>query len=488
MTNQNRLIDSAALTLLANQAPVPLGIKVSLMKEYLTREDYPMSPDRLVGNPKGDEGNFSLFDDYTDRVGYQFHWGFITEEYEAAIPDSQNDLEREAALTHQVIPERVLQKFQRADIFDRMFIHMYAGHPFADERFSSNEGNDHQAVHSLSAYGEEEIAALRVFMCEVYLPYILPDLLATLEKLLTLRDSNEAQFDTMCAEWTIGKFGTEELVLRSSHYTIPTKDFQRFTYLPPYLSKFTSRPSNAIGNQAKTVTPTAIGSALGHTRKNVGNIYLSSAHASVEKSVGRKKHDIDNTHDDAIETYCGPIPVNLGTIADKHTEGTWTRDCQPGYRFEWGCLVEDFSPADPACPPDEILGQDNIQYTVLVDDLYKAFNRPMRPPEDGGDELEIFFCNMYYKHPLHHSHYQWEDPILENGVMSFIGVGKTELIELRQWIFDVFLPKILPDMMATAHQLAALRTEDEANFRIQFGKWLVENDESKLIFASSAMS
>ena len=122
MTLQNQLIDSAALTLLANQAPVPLGIKVSLMKEYLTREDYPMSPDRLVGNPKGDEDDFSLFDDYTGRVGYQFHWGFITEEYEAGIPDSANDWERESSLTYQVIPERVLQNFQRADIFDLMVI------------------------------------------------------------------------------------------------------------------------------------------------------------------------------------------------------------------------------------------------------------------------------------------------------------------------------------------------------------------------------
>lgn len=74
--------------------------------------------------------------------------------------------------------------------------------------------------------------------------------------------------------------------------------------------------------------------------------------------------------------------------------------------------------------------------------------------------LETVFCEMYYKHPLVHAHFQWENPILEDGVISFIGLGKAEVIELRQWIFDYFLPKILPDMLATTIFLVTLRKED----------------------------
>ena len=70
--------DDAMLQLLADAAPVPLGIPSWILKEMTTRVEFPVPPAEVLGLD-GKEVSAEMLTEYKDKAGYQFSWGTVSE-------------------------------------------------------------------------------------------------------------------------------------------------------------------------------------------------------------------------------------------------------------------------------------------------------------------------------------------------------------------------------------------------------------------------
>lgn len=456
MSKPRQFLNEAATALLANQSPMPLGIKADLINLYLYREEQKISLTSLFGRKSNNEQNFDLLSKYENRVGYQFDWGMIIEEFDEAQPDSPDDWERNAALKYEIVVEKLLKRYPYPEVLDFIFEAMYGCHPSASTDISSGVGSDHQAVLALYVFGESEVKALRRWMVDVFLPKILPDLFASVESLLAIRDSDPDRFSSLCAQWANGEFGTSQLVLLSPRYEVPIEHFSHHTNLPSYLAKSVGCPAEVLENvSAKS-----------------GTAWLDAPIDYASRPTG--------------ETYSGPIPTTLGKIAGKAHFSELLFEGPPGYRYQWGNLVEDFTPADLSESPETILEKDNITYTVIPGSMEQDFKFPEDLCHRRDAQLESIFYTMYRSHPLCHPVFEAEEAGLEGGVIAFASDGADDLIELRQWMFNVFLPQILPDLLTKANRLLELSRTDEAQFRLECLSWLPDLQEQDTAVAPVA--
>lgn len=198
MSDKDRLLDDCMIHLVNNQSPFPLGIKAALINEYLHRDEFPVSPAALVSMDT-EETNISLLEHYADLVGYQFSWGFLTESFAAAdLSEDADEYEQEDHLLYEFILEGILKRLPRSDLLDFVMVGLYREHSLFNEDFDTDVGSNCQSLLSLRAFGTEEVTELRLFVSLVFIPHILPDLLAYLERLVEIHDVNAKAFDDIC--------------------------------------------------------------------------------------------------------------------------------------------------------------------------------------------------------------------------------------------------------------------------------------------------
>ena len=192
--------DDAMLQLLADAAPVPLGIPSWILKEMTTRVEFPVPPAEVLGLD-GKEVSAEMLTEYKDKAGYQFSWGTVSESVSEVTGEEGTAL----CGAFEISPETILKALPRPDIFEDVMIAMYNQHPQANFRFECDEAYGSWYVMQFFAEGKREIAALRSWLAKTFIPKVLPDLLKSAEDLISLYRTDEERFYIQNVQWMIGE-------------------------------------------------------------------------------------------------------------------------------------------------------------------------------------------------------------------------------------------------------------------------------------------
>lgn len=180
MYEKENILDGCMMSLVEKQVPFPLGLKTdSISTSGRT------SP--------------QLREYFKGLVGYQFSWGVMTESFKPATPSKgASGPKCKQRLTYVLIPEHILTLCPSPDNWVIVLLILYCEHPLFNENFETSVGGGGPGLLELSASGEKAVTELRLFMCQVFLPVVLPNLLACLECLAELRSVNAKRFDEIC--------------------------------------------------------------------------------------------------------------------------------------------------------------------------------------------------------------------------------------------------------------------------------------------------
>ncbi|WP_194727202.1 hypothetical protein [Noviherbaspirillum malthae] len=179
-TTGMKLADKAMMSLLKEGAPISLGVPKWLLWAVWTAPECHGDAMAVLGPRAGEEDpnpfpDMDLAGTYGARTGYQFSWGSIAEHSEKADDDGTP-----ASIGFSVMPEIILQKFPEADLLAVAMTELYWRHPKKNPRYEPEEGSGSWDTIDFVAFGKDR-APLRVWMHDVFLPSILPDLLAACE-------------------------------------------------------------------------------------------------------------------------------------------------------------------------------------------------------------------------------------------------------------------------------------------------------------------
>lgn len=173
--------DSVMTELLKKEIPLQIGIPAWVLKEMVSRSDYPVDARKLLGVDGVDcTPGEDFLSRNMDSCGYNFSWGTILEE--------TTDLEDEAiiCLRFEFLPYQLLRRFPRSDVLDHFILSAYRNHPLYSDQFEENEGSNPWSVLQLLAFGtQKQVRALRKFILDIFLPFIWPDLLALTDRYVT---------------------------------------------------------------------------------------------------------------------------------------------------------------------------------------------------------------------------------------------------------------------------------------------------------------
>lgn len=223
MTTATNHLDIAMTSLLVSGHPMPLGLKYELIVERMTRLEYPATADQLLGSAadiRGEsaEPNYTLLSQYKDLRGYQFSWGMLTE---SICDDDGFDDDLGPCLSFEVIPEELLKKYWRSDIWDRVLTALYRAHELEHPEFDVDEGSHSECVMEFRAFGDDEGRELRLWMANVFIPKILPDLLAAADRLLAIREKSEEELDRICGELEVYGMSPLQMAYAANPVPIP---------------------------------------------------------------------------------------------------------------------------------------------------------------------------------------------------------------------------------------------------------------------------
>ncbi|MFC7518319.1 hypothetical protein ACFQUU_25225 [Herbaspirillum sp. GCM10030257] len=180
MYEKENILDGCMIDLVGKQVPFPVGSKA----------------DRIMHS---EETNNCSREYDKELVGYQFSWGPMAEAFTPAneSKDAGSD-ERKECLSFEIIPKILLRRCPLPNRLSVVLLILYREHPLCNEDFDVTVGSSSMGLLQLSATGKEPVTDLRLFMCHVFLPTVLPNLLACLEGLIEVRDANPKLFDEIC--------------------------------------------------------------------------------------------------------------------------------------------------------------------------------------------------------------------------------------------------------------------------------------------------
>lgn len=177
--DKNKTIDKTMVQLMQAEQPIPLGIPGWLLQHVWTRPDYPLSAHNIAGPRPGEEAldidpEDTLNAQYGFRKGYQFSWGSIAEE---SAPRHEDVPE---VLHFYIFPDEIMRRFPDATLLSALMEAVYVNHSLYNENFDIEDGHAWDAGEFL-AFGKSR-KKLRKWMCDVFLPSILPDFLEAGER------------------------------------------------------------------------------------------------------------------------------------------------------------------------------------------------------------------------------------------------------------------------------------------------------------------
>jgi hypothetical protein len=139
-------------------------------------------------------------------VGYQFTWGSISESY--LYSEDKDPEDDEDVIFFEILPEQLLMAHPEPAYWEDAMIEMYDSHPFASREFCADESTGTFHTLSFSATGAGEIARLRKFMAETFVPRILPDMLAEAQRILDATANDPVACATAAVGYMLG-YGPE---------------------------------------------------------------------------------------------------------------------------------------------------------------------------------------------------------------------------------------------------------------------------------------
>jgi hypothetical protein len=166
--------DGLVMQMLMNAAPMPLGTPGWMTKEAWTRTVCPYSAEQILGSRSEDESGNNLSSDLTSeygyRMGYQFSWGSLEEDTAPADEEFDEDM-----YSFYICPEKALCVFPRSDLLCELMEVLYDTHPLAHKTFDTDDWGSWNTLGFI-VWGED-IQEARIWMHDIFLPKILPDLL-----------------------------------------------------------------------------------------------------------------------------------------------------------------------------------------------------------------------------------------------------------------------------------------------------------------------
>lgn len=182
---KSEIKDKVMLELLKQGAPMQLGIPAWMLKNMASLDDDALRTPEIIRN------NLTAFiEESVDLKGYQFSWGSLHEEIYQHISkkgdNDDRDLEALRELTFEICPTQILKNYPHADILEDAMVSMYRAHPLKDMTFNGGDADGCWNVLQFSAYGTQQSAALRTWMANIFIPIILPELLASAKKIVNL--------------------------------------------------------------------------------------------------------------------------------------------------------------------------------------------------------------------------------------------------------------------------------------------------------------
>lgn len=181
--SHNHAINGVMAGLLALGYYIDLGIASWLLTEMVSRKTCPLTPRDVLGVSKAYRDG-SIVTEYLNKVGYEFSWGTLSE-------DVRMDEDDETWIgTFEFFPKHVLKAFPQSALVEDLFMWMYQNHPLCHEQFDCGEAFGDWFVLSFTAYGQEDIAELRRWLAGIFVPKIMPDLVA---EALRIVDATKAE-------------------------------------------------------------------------------------------------------------------------------------------------------------------------------------------------------------------------------------------------------------------------------------------------------
>lgn len=134
-------------------------------------------------------------------------------------------------------------------------------------------------------------------------------------------------------------------------------------------------------------------------------------------------------------------PIPYGSILDDYEN-------KYGYHFPWGTVSETTFTMD-----DERGNPTYAHFEFAPREVYLAF------PD--GWHLADLFSWMYQRHPLRHPKFNGDpDDVTQDWcVLTLEAKNAREIMDLRNWLADVFIPVIWPDLLREAMQLIEAKKE-----------------------------
>lgn len=115
-----------------------------------------------------------------------------------------------------------------------------------------------------------------------------------------------------------------------------------------------------------------------------------------------------------------------------------------GYHFSWGTLNEFVTEDEEELEDEKIMG---ACFDFAPRDVFLEF------PDSG--HLADLFNWMYHLHPRCHPTFVCDEVSCDWTVINFLASDEQERRALRNWLADVFLPLIWPDLLAEAMKIIA---------------------------------
>lgn len=181
--------DAAMMSLLKAACPIKLGTPGWLLRAAAHCTEHPYTLIDLVGPPPAKQDPDEPHDDkdlnswYGFRMGYQFSWGSITEVH----GEAQSDVP--ASLHFHLLPEQALQRFPHPELLCDVMEQLYETHPKRSPDFGYSEGYGSWDTLDLWDFGPDR-EKLRLWIHDVFLAQILPDLLEACERVADAFVSN----------------------------------------------------------------------------------------------------------------------------------------------------------------------------------------------------------------------------------------------------------------------------------------------------------
>lgn len=198
---RNQALDGAMAGLLALGCGMDIGIPSWALKEAVTRRSFPLKPRDVLGLSKAYREN-SIVGEYLNKKGYEFSWGTLAEDAQWIDDDDDGTW----VGTFEIFPKRLLMEFPQKGIVEDLLMWMYQNHPLRHEDFDVEESSGSWFVLSFSAFGTEKIGELRCWLAGIFVPKILPDLIAeamkivTAEKMAAIARSADGSFEEALRE------------------------------------------------------------------------------------------------------------------------------------------------------------------------------------------------------------------------------------------------------------------------------------------------